>query len=60
MMSTLMGIAAGMALSLGAAILMERMLFRGLLRLMFAAPKMVRRRLETGRGDLDAMRRAGM
>jgi len=58
--SALIGIATGMALSLGAAILMERMLFRGLLRLMFAAPRMVRRRLEIGRGDLEAMRRAGM
>jgi len=60
MASTLMGIATGMALSLSAAILMERMLFRGLLKLMFAGPRFVRRAMETGRGDLDAMRKAGM
>jgi hypothetical protein len=39
---------------------MERMLFRGLLRLMFAGPRFVRRAIEPGRGDLEAMRRAGM
>ena len=60
MANSLVGIAVGMALSLSAAILMERMLFRGLLKLMFAGPRMVRRRLETGRGDVEAMRRAGM
>ncbi|HTC95516.1 MAG TPA: hypothetical protein VK699_18880 [Terriglobales bacterium] len=60
MASTLMGIITGMALSLGAAILMERMLFRGLLKLMFAGPRFVRRTLEPGRGDLEAMRKAGM
>lgn len=60
MVNALVGIVSGMALSLGVAILMERMLFRGLLRLMFAGPRMVRRTLETGRGDLEAMRRAGM
>jgi hypothetical protein len=60
MASTLMGIVTGMALSLSAAILMERMLFRGLLKLMFAGPRFVRRTLEPGRGDLEAMRKAGM
>ncbi|HTD21916.1 MAG TPA: hypothetical protein VK738_04635 [Terriglobales bacterium] len=60
MINALMGIATGMALSLSIAILMERMLFRGLLRLMFAGPRFVRRAVEPGRGDLEAMRRAGM
>jgi len=60
MASTLMGIVTGMALSLSAAILMERMLFRGLLKLMFAGPRFVRRTLEPGRGDLETMRKAGM
>jgi hypothetical protein len=60
MANALMGIVTGMALSLSLAILMERMLFRGLLKLMFAGPRFVRRSLETGRGDLEAMRRAGM
>ena len=60
MINALMGIVTGMALSLSVAILMERMLFRGLLRLMFSGPRFVRRTLEPGRGDLEAMRRAGM
>ncbi len=60
MINALMGIVTGMALSLSVAILMERMLFRGLLRLMFTGPRFVRRTLEPGRGDLEAMRRAGM
>jgi len=60
MANALMGIITGMTLSLSVAILMERVLFRGLLKLMFAGPRFVRRTMEPGRGDLEAMRRAGM
>ena len=60
MANALMGIVTGMTLSLSVAILMERMLFRGLPKLMFAGPRFVRRAIEPGRGDLEAMRRAGM
>ena len=42
MANALMGIITGMTLSLSVAILMERMLFRGLLKLMFAGPRFVR------------------
>ncbi len=60
MANALMGIVTGMALLLSVAILIERMLFRGLVKVMFAGPRFVRRTMEPGRGDLEAMRRAGM
>jgi hypothetical protein len=60
MASTLWGILMGMTLSLAVAILMERMLFRGLLRLMFKGPRMVRQAVTPARPNLTAIRRAGL
>lgn len=60
MAGALWGIFIGMTLSLGIGIVMERMLFRGLLKLMLRAPAMVRRNLEVAKPSLKTIREAGL
>jgi|GEM_PF-5444006 len=58
--NAIMGIVTGMTLSLAIAVLMERMLFRGLLRLMFAGPRMLKRAITPERSSLNEIRSAGL
>jgi hypothetical protein len=64
MASILSGIALGMTLSLGLAILMERVLFRGILQLMFRGPRWVKAAVaQSGPRagiSVTAIRRAGL
>ncbi|HEV2113993.1 MAG TPA: hypothetical protein VGR50_07565 [Terriglobales bacterium] len=60
MAGALWGMVVGMTLSLGIALVMERMLFRGLLKLMLRAPAMVRRNLAVAKPSLQSIREAGL
>jgi len=60
MAGALWGMVVGMTLSLAIGIVMERMLFRGLLRLMLRAPAMVRRNLVVAKPSLQSIRDAGL
>ena len=58
MASAMWGILTGMTLSLAIAIGIERVLFRGLLRVMFSAPRLATQRLS--KPDLQSIRNAGL
>lgn len=60
MAGALWGLFIGMTLSLGMGLVMERMLFRGLLKLMLRAPAMVRRNLAVAKPSLQSIRDAGL
>ena len=58
MASAMWGILMGMTLSLAIAIGIERVLFRGLLQVMFSAPRLATQR--QSKPDLQSIRNAGL
>ena len=60
MAGAMWGLFIGMTLSLGIGLVMERILFRGLLKLMLRAPAMVRRNLAVAKPSLQQIRDAGL
>jgi hypothetical protein len=60
MTQQVLAILTGITLSLAVAVLLERVLFRGLLRLMFAGPRKLRRLAKPAAPNLNNIRNAGM
>ena len=60
MANAMLGILMGMTLSLAIAIVMERVLFRGLLRVMFSAPRLVKSTVVATKPNLQSIRNAGL
>jgi hypothetical protein len=58
-LNAMFALITGMAVSVSLALLLEKAMFRGIMRMMIATPMMARRRSEQ-RGQLAGLRRAGL